>query len=89
MQRLIVEISEQWMRHLEERPRIETKCILTDVPKRRRKIARFANPLIPFLGIARKGANLDVSHDWRDIKKSIEEGWAEDAMEKERRVCEE
>ena len=46
-----------------------------------------AKSLIPFLGIARKGANLNVSHDWKKIKKSIEDGWSEEAAEKERRVC--
>ena len=67
----------------EQLPRIKTECVLTDAPKSKKTDAK---SLIPFLGIARKGANLNVSHDWKDIKKSIESGWAEEAIAKERRI---
>ena len=40
----------------------------------------------PWAGIAADGIRHDVSHDWADIQRSIEEGWAEDFAEKERRL---
>lgn len=76
-----------WMQHPDWRPHIEMEYALTgDAPETRAKKTD-AKSLIPFLGIARKGANLNVSHDWKEIKKSIEDGWSEEAAEKERRVC--
>ena len=43
----------------------------------------------PWAGIAAEGIRHDVSHDWVDIQHSIEEGWAEEVAEKERRIFEE
>ena len=70
-----------WMQQPATLPQVNTEYIFTDAPKKTDAKSR-----IPFLGIARRGANLNVSHDWKDIKKSIEDGWAEEAMAKERRI---
>ena len=63
-------------------PRIRTEHILTEKPAKKngRRLACF--------GVARPDPNLNVSHDWDDIQKSIEEGWAEKHAEKEKRILE-
>ena len=83
MRHVTIALYGDWMQGPEQLPRIRTECVLTDAPKPKKTDAK---SLIPFLGIARKGANLHVSHDWKDIKKSIERGWAEEAIAKERRI---
>lgn len=40
----------------------------------------------PWAGIAAEGIRHDVSHDWADIQRSIEEGWAAEVAEKENRI---
>lgn len=40
----------------------------------------------PWAGIAAEGIRHDVSHDWTDIQRSIEEGWTAEFAEKERRL---
>ena len=69
-----------WLESRGWRPEIKTEYVLTDPPKPRSKRQ------LSFFGIARPEANLNVSHDWKDIKKSIAEGWAQDIAEKERRI---
>ena len=73
-----------WIRKKDWHPQLDTELFVVTSgsreaqtpPKRRLKC----------FGIARKDANLNVSHDWKDIKKSIAEGWAQDIAEKERRI---
>ena len=81
MRHVTIALYGNWMQNPDWLPHIKTECVLTDAPKK-----TDAKSLIPFLGIARKGANLNVSHKWKDIKKSIAEGWAENAIAKERRI---
>ena len=83
MRHVTITLYGNWMQGPEQLPRIRTEYVLTNPPKPPKTDAK---SLIPFLGIARKGANLNVSHDWKDIKKSIESGWAEEAIAKERRI---
>ena len=75
-----------WIRKKDWHPQLDKELFVvtsepreTQTPPKRR---------LKCFGIARKGANLNVSHDWKDIKKSIEEGWAQDIAEKERRIRE-
>jgi hypothetical protein len=69
-----------WMQRPDWHPHIRTEVVLTGepnpVPRRRLKC----------FGIARSAANLNVSHDWKDIKKDIEDGWAQETLEKEQRI---
>ena len=67
-------------------PRIKTEYVLADDTLKTATKKSDVKALIPFLGIGRKGANLNVSHDWRDIKESIAKGCAEEYAEKERRI---
>ena len=73
-----------WIRKNDWHPQLDAGLfVITSKPREaqtppRRRLKCF--------GIARKDANLTVSHDWKDIKKSIEEGWAQDACEKEQRI---
>ena len=69
-----------WLESRGWRPEIKTEYVITDAPKPRPRRQ------LSFFGIARPGANLNVSHDWNDIKKSIEKGWAQEALEKEKRI---
>lgn len=69
-----------WLESRGWHPEVKTEYVMTDEPKPRHRRS------LSFFGIARPGANLNVSHDWNDIKKSIEEGWAKEAFEKEKRI---
>ena len=69
-----------WLESRGWHPEVKTEYVMTDEPKPRHRRS------LSFFGIARPGANLNVSHDWNDIKKSIEEGWSKEAFEKEKRI---
>ena len=83
MRYVTISLYGDWLQNQDWRPHIKTEYVLTDEPKPQKTDAKSR---IPFLGIARKGANLNVSHDWKDIKKSIVKGWAEEYAETERRI---
>lgn len=63
-----------FMQHPDWIPRIKTKYGLADDPPKEHTPKTDAKSLIPFLGIARKCASLNVSHDMASIRKSIANG---------------
>ena len=73
-----------WMQRPDWRPRVRTEYIATgEQPQPEPEVKR----RLTFLGAGRKGANLNVSHDWNDIQESIGKGWAAEFEEKERRIA--
>ena len=68
-----------WMQHPDWHPKTRPEIAIVDAPPKPKS-------RLPFLGFARKGANMNVSHNWADIKKTIEDGWTEEALAKEEKV---
>lgn len=82
MRHVTIALYGSWMQGPEQLPRIRTEYVLADAPKPKKTDAK---SLIPFLGIARKGANLNVSHDMASIRRSIAKGLKKEYAELKKR----
>ena len=82
MRHVTIALDGDWMQGPEQLPRVKTEYVLADAPKPQKTDAK---SLIPFLGIARKGANLNVSHDMASIRRSIAKGLKKEYAELKKR----
>lgn len=73
-----------WLRKPDWRPLAQPEDLARSAKPQKAKPHR----RLACFGIARPDPSLNISHDWADIEKSIEEGWAQEVAEKEARVRE-
>ena len=73
-----------WLRQPDWRPLAKPEDLAPAVEKPKAKPHR----RLACFGIAKPDPSLNISHDWADIKKSIEKGWAQEVAEKEARIRE-